>query len=119
MTKTVGDRIKEQRELNRISQVELAEKMGVSKQTLYKYENNIVTNIPSDKIQIIAKILGISPSYLMGWEDDLSDDNAESVPDIMSNKDMLDIIKKLMSLNKEHQQTIFDNITYWYEKEGH
>ena len=39
MIKTVGDRIKEQRELNNMSQVELAKKMGVSKQTLYKYEN--------------------------------------------------------------------------------
>jgi DNA-binding XRE family transcriptional regulator len=31
---TVGDRIKEQRELSRMSQVELAEKIHVSKQTL-------------------------------------------------------------------------------------
>ena len=37
MIKTVGDRIKEQRELNNMSQVELAKKMGVSKQTLYKF----------------------------------------------------------------------------------
>nr|DAP20494.1 MAG TPA: helix-turn-helix domain protein [Caudoviricetes sp.] len=32
---TIGDRIKKQRELLGISQVELAEKMKVSKQTLY------------------------------------------------------------------------------------
>ena len=51
---TIGDRIKKQRELLGISQVELAEKMKVSKQTLYKYENNIITNIPSDKIEIIG-----------------------------------------------------------------
>ena len=68
---TIGDRIKKQRELLGISQVELAEKMKVSKQTLYKYENNIITNIPSDKIEIIGKVLEVSPSYLMGWEDNL------------------------------------------------
>lgn len=118
MIKTVGDRIKEQRELNKMSQVELAKRMGVSKQTLYKYENNAVTNIPSDKIQIAAQILDISPSYLMGWEDNLSADNADIIPDLMSDKKMLDSVKKLMKLNKEHQQTIFDNIAYWYEKEG-
>ena len=66
---TIGDRIKKQRELLGISQVELAEKIKVSKQTLYKYENDIVTNIPSDKIEDIAKFCGVSPSYLMGWED--------------------------------------------------
>ena len=119
MIKTVGDRIKEQRELNKMSQVELAKRMGVSKQTLYKYENNAVTNIPSDKIQIAAQILDISPSYLMGWEDNLSTDNADIIPDLMSDKELMDSVKKLTKLNKEHQQTIFDNIAYWYEKEGH
>lgn len=118
MIRTVGDRIKEQRELNGISQVELSEKIGVSKQTLYKYENNVVTNIPSDKVQAVANVLNISPSYLMGWEDNLSSENADIIPDLMSDKELFDSVKKLTELNKEHQQTIFDNIAYWYEKEG-
>ena len=87
--------------------MELSEKIGVSKQTLYKYENDIITNIPSDKLQGIADTLKISPAYLMGWEDN------------MSNEKMLECIKKLYSLSKEHQQTIFDTVAYWYEKEGH
>lgn len=115
---TVGDRIKKQRELTGIPQVELANKIKVSKQTLYKYENNIITNIPSDKIECIGKILDVSPSYLMGWEDNLSDDNSEMLPDLLSDSELLENLKKLMKLNKEHRQTIFDNIIYWYEKEG-
>ena len=115
---TIGDRIKKQRELLGISQVELAEKIKVSKQTLYKYENNIITNIPSDKIEIIGKVLEVSPSYLMGWEDNL--ENAPDIrPDLMSDSELLDTLKMLMNLSKEHRQTIFDNITYWHEKEGH
>lgn len=115
---TIGDRIKKQRELLGISQVELAEKIKVSKQTLYKYENNIITNIPSDKIEIIGKVLEVSPSYLMGWEDNL--ENAPDIlPDRMSDSELLDNLKMLMKLSKEHRQTIFDNITYWHEKEGH
>ena len=115
---TIGDRIKKQRELLGISQVELAEKIKVSKQTLYKYENNIITNIPSDKIEIIGKVLEVSPSYLMGWEDNL--ENAPDIlPDLTSDSELLDNLKMLMKLSKEHRQTIFDNITYWHEKEGH
>ena len=115
---TIGDRIKKQRELLGISQVERAEKIKVSKQTLYKYENNIITNIPSDKIEIIGKVLEVSPSYLMGWEDNL--ENAPDIlPDLMSDSELLDNLKMLMKLSKEHRQTIFDNITYWHEKEGH
>lgn len=64
---TVGERIKYVREQAGISQVDFAVRMNVSKQTLYKYENNIVTNIPSDKIETAAKICNVSPAYLMGW----------------------------------------------------
>ena len=65
---TVGERIRELRERLGINQVDFADKIGVSKQTLYKYENNLITNIPSDKIEAAAKLGNISPSYLMGWE---------------------------------------------------
>lgn len=65
---TVGSRIKKLREQAGFSQVEFSEKLGVSKQTLYKYENDIITNIPSDKIEQAASILGVSPAELMGWD---------------------------------------------------
>ena len=67
---TIGDRIKKTRETKGISQTQLAKSVNISKQTLYKYENNIITNIPSDKIELIAGILKVSPAFLMGWEDD-------------------------------------------------
>lgn len=65
---TVGDRIRIKREELKISQKELADRLKTTKQTIYKYEMNIVTNIPSDKIEEMARILEVSPSYLMGWE---------------------------------------------------
>ena len=43
---TVGERIKEVRNQLGMSQVDFADKKNVSKQTLYKYEINIITNIP-------------------------------------------------------------------------
>ena len=68
---TVGERIKTLRENLGMSQVEFADKINVSKQTLYKYENNIITNIPSDKIEAAAKIGNTSPAYLMGWDNNV------------------------------------------------
>ena len=64
---TLGEKIKQLRSNMNISQVDFATKIGVSKQTLYKYENNIITNIPFDKIEDIARIANVSPAYLMGW----------------------------------------------------
>lgn len=66
--KTIGNRIKKSREEKQLTQEELAKYINSTKQTIYKYENNIITNIPSDKIENIAKALNISPAYLMGWE---------------------------------------------------
>mgnify|MGYP001779722962 CR=1 FL=1 len=64
---TVGERIKKVRETLGINQVDFAAEINVSKQTLYKYENNLITNIPSDKIEAIARCGHVSPAYLMGW----------------------------------------------------
>ncbi|MCI8749413.1 MAG: helix-turn-helix transcriptional regulator [Lachnospiraceae bacterium] len=121
---TVGDRIRKQRELAGITQTDLANMVKVSKQTLNKYEKNTITNIPSDKIEEIAKVLNISPAYLMGWEDNLNSfEDGSSKPDfivdLLSNNSLTEHVKKLQLLNGEHQQTIFDNIDYWYDKEGH
>ena len=66
---TIGERIKSMRMRIGLSQVDFAQRIEVSKQTLYKYENNLVENIPSDKIEIIATMLGVTPAYLMGWQD--------------------------------------------------
>ena len=45
-----GDRIKARREELGMTQVALADMIGESKQNIYKYENNIITNIPSDEV---------------------------------------------------------------------
>ena len=52
---TKGERIKHRREQLGISQTELAECIGTSKQNLYKYENDIITNIPSDRVEALVE----------------------------------------------------------------
>lgn len=65
----IGQRIKQRREELGIGQTRLAERIGSSKQNLYKYENGIITNIPADKVEAIAAALHTTPAYLMGWSD--------------------------------------------------
>lgn len=72
----IGDRIKELRISARMSQQELADKLNVAKQTIYKYENGIVTNIPSDKIEMMASLFHVTPQSIMGWID-APDPNAD------------------------------------------
>ncbi len=79
---TIGERIKRLREEHNMSQTELAEKLNTSKQNLYKYENGIITNIPSDKIKMIAQIYDVSPSYIMGWDSEPSNISDIIIDDI-------------------------------------
>lgn len=66
---TIGERIRYRRTQLGMSQVALADLAKVSKQTLYKYETNVITNIPSNKIEELATSLHTTPAFLMGWED--------------------------------------------------
>lgn len=47
---------------------ELAAAIGTSKQTIHRYENGIITNVPPEKVSKLAAALGVTPSVLMGWE---------------------------------------------------
>ena len=52
---------------------DLAKKVGVSRQTIQRYESGVIGNIPSDKIELIAKALRTSPADLMGWTNNSKD----------------------------------------------
>lgn len=65
----VGERIRAARETKRMTLEELGAACGVNKQTIFKYERGIVTNIPLDKLEKIAEVLGTTPAWLMGWEE--------------------------------------------------
>ena len=70
---SIGQRIKNMRLKNNLTQDDLAAQMNTTKQTIHKYENGIITNIPSSKIEALANILNTTPAYLMGWTDEIND----------------------------------------------
>ena len=64
-----GARIRTLREKNKMTQEALAGILGTTKQTIYKYENDIIASIPPEKVEKLAAALGCTPAYLMGWDD--------------------------------------------------
>ena len=64
----MADRIKERRLAMNYTQEELAQKLGLQKSAIAKYENGRVENIKRSTIAKMAAILECSPSYLMGWD---------------------------------------------------
>lgn len=65
----IGDRIKQKRLENKMTLEDLGKRADVNKATIQRYESGKITNIPSDRIERISEALGVSPAYLMGWED--------------------------------------------------
>ena len=48
---------------------ELAKRLGTSKQTIQRYENGIIANVPPEKIEKLAEALAVTPAELMGWSE--------------------------------------------------
>lgn len=69
---SIGQRIKTARETRNMTLEEVAKKCDTTKQTIFKYENEIVTNIPYEKILLLSKALDVTPSYLFGWQENNS-----------------------------------------------
>lgn len=64
-----GEKIRALRERADMTLEELGRLCGTTRQTIYKYENLVVTNIPTDRLETIAKALNTTPAYLMGWDE--------------------------------------------------
>lgn len=65
----IGDRIKSRRKHLKMSAEELAKRIGKDRSTVFRYEKGDIENLPLDILEPIAKALGTTPQYLMGWDE--------------------------------------------------
>ena len=100
---SVGLRIKLAREQRNMTLEEVAKLCETTKQTIFKYENEIVTNIPYDKIVLLSKALEVSPSYLFGWEEKKS---SPSEPELTEGEKMM--LALFRQIPKERQPEALD-----------
>ena len=92
---TIGERIKSLRKEQSLTQTELANKVGTTKQNIYKYENGIITNIPSDRLLAISNALNVSPAVFFDSANEKSTPQTER--DVLKQK----IIELLAQLTED------------------
>jgi transcriptional regulator with XRE-family HTH domain len=63
----VGQNINHYRKLNGLTLKEIASRVGITEATMQKYEAGQIKRVDIDMIGKIAKALGISPSTLLDW----------------------------------------------------
>lgn len=67
---TTGDRIKARRKEIDMTADKLAEIIGVSRSTIFRYENGDIEKLPIENLVPIAEALNTTLTYLMGWTDE-------------------------------------------------
>lgn len=74
---SMGEKIKLLRAQHELTLEQVAQKVGVGKSTVRKWETGIIANMKRDKISALAEALYTTPAYLMGWEEPKQQDDAE------------------------------------------
>lgn len=107
---TIGERIKSKRIELDMSQDELAKKCGYkSRSSIQKIES--ARDLPLRKVSLMARALGVTESYLMGWEDDEEDIEAiqtgEKLAQIALDNELLEHCVLLQSLDENKRRIIY------------
>ena len=102
---TFGERLKKLRDDYNLTLEEVGSYIGVKRQTVCKYENGTITNVPSDKIEAIARLFSVSPAYLLGWTDD-SDPNHIFTPVLAPNSE--EFRKIVTFMTPDDYKTVMD-----------
>lgn len=111
---SIGERLKALRLKAGLTQEEVGQHVHISKQTLYKYENGIVTNIPSDKIELLAAVYNVTPSYLMGWDDPTEHEIfPPSMLNSLSSAEQSHL-EKYRAITDDHKDAIDNQLDYFF-----
>lgn len=68
---TQSERLKNARKKAGLSRKDVASNLNISQQAIYKYENDMVDNIPKERIEQLADLYGVTYAYLMGIEESI------------------------------------------------
>ena len=109
-SKEIGNRIKKAREKADMSLNDVASKLGVNKSTILRYENGEISKVKAPIIDSLAKVLRVSPHYLLGWidenEDQKNDLIAEVVLKMRTDDTFMSVVENLYKLDKDKLETI-------------
>lgn len=120
---TIYERIRRLRQENNMSQDELAKKTGyTSRSTINKIEAGKI-DISRAKIKVFADALGVTPAYLMGWEDESEQgyytdpEVAEYAEELRTNPELRVLFSSSRNLTREQMQEAYNFIKFLKMKE--
>ena len=103
MSEGMAQRIKNLRQEKGLTLEQVAEVVGVGKSTVRKWETGMIANMRRDKIADLAKALGTTPAYLMGWNEK---EESPSEPELTGGEKMM--LALFRQIPKERQPEALD-----------
>lgn len=107
--KKFGNRVKELRTHKGLSQRDLADKMNYDHSTIGRIERGLI-DVPQSRVKEFAKVLGVTPAYLMGTED-LHEVKLDRLHrEMIADKDMTEIYYLYRALDDRKKKAVKDLI---------
>lgn len=105
--KEIGSKIKQKRKSLNLTQLELAEKVGLTESSISRYESGKIATMPTSTVNKICRELHIEPAELLGI-----------TPETAFEWDLKDILASIEDLPSEYKTAIIDQIKsqinlYW------
>ena len=102
---SIGKRIKVRRQELKMSQRDLAAKLGYSDHTtLTRIEANKI-DLPQSRIKQLSSILNVSIGYLMGWEEEPEDAGALAA-NVLKDPQLRRLVEKYRILSQEDKNIL-------------
>lgn len=112
----IGSRMKDARKAAGESAEQIAEFLGVSPVTIYRYESGKIKKIPMEFVEPLAKHLHVSQEWLMGWENDVGANCKTDLKLYRKEQETLDLMRQnksaiilaLENMSTEELATVLD-----------
>lgn len=83
---SIPERIKRRREELHLTIQEVADKVGVSKSTISRYETEEIMNMKLNRLEPLARVLQCTPEFLMGWESQPAESGTDCLLNLISHR---------------------------------
>lgn len=104
-TATIGARIKARRQELKMTQRELAARMGYKDHTTITRTEAGKVDLPQSRIAQFAEVLGVTPGHLMGWDAEPEDLGAVAAQVLME-PGTLAMVQDYLLLDEADQYTV-------------
>lgn len=104
-TTTIGARIKARRQELKMTQRDLAARMGYKDHTTITRTEAGKVDLPQSRIAQFAEVLGVSPGYLLGWDQE-PEDLADVAARVLLDPDLLGMIEQYLQLSEADQYAV-------------